>query len=407
MSLLALSVLLCLVSAVCYAAAAIVQERVAATAGEGIRGPLRSGAWWGAVALTGLGAGLHVLALAWGPLSLVQPMGALTIVFALPMAAVFAHRPVGAAGYRGALLATGGLAGLLALTGPPGTESLPAGERPLLAAGMGAAVALTALVARRARRPVVRGVLLATAAGVAFGMGSVFTKAAAEDVTGHRTEALLPTLAITAVLASAGMVLSQASYRGAGLAAPLATVTVVNPVVAAAVGICCLDEAFRHGLTGGVLAGLAGAAAAAGVVILTFRGAAEVSGAAGPEAAEVSGAAGAKAAEVSGAAGEEAPSAGLVGRQREGRAPAWPPLPDGTGAGPGPGAYGPCAPPDGGSASAPSPGPPEAASASSSEPPGPMSAPPGPLPGPARGPVTRSGRRCLVSPSARQRSRTG
>ncbi|MER5783675.1 DMT family transporter [Streptomyces mobaraensis] len=403
MSLLALSVLLCLVSAVCYAAAAIVQERVAATAGEGIRGPLRSGAWWGAVALTGLGAGLHVLALAWGPLSLVQPMGALTIVFALPMAAVFAHRPVGAAGYRGALLATGGLAGLLALTGPPGTESLPADERPLLAAGMGAAVALTALVARRARRPVVRGVLLATAAGVAFGMGSVFTKAAAEDVTGHRTGALLPTLAITAVLASAGMVLSQASYRGAGLAAPLATVTVVNPVVAAVVGICCLDEAFRHGLTGGVLAGLAGAAAAAGVVILTFRGAAEVSGAAGEDEMEVSGTAGAGAAEVSGEAGEEAPSASLVGRQREGRAPARPPLPDGTGDGPGSGAYGPPAPPAGsvsGSASTPSPGPSGATSA-------PSSGSPGSLPGQARGPVTRSGRRCLVSPSARQRSRTG
>ncbi|MBC2876883.1 MULTISPECIES: DMT family transporter [Streptomyces] len=363
MSLLALSVLLCLVSAVCYAAAAIVQERVAATAGGGIRGTLRSGAWWGAVALTGLGAGLHVLALAWGPLSLVQPMGALTIVFALPMAAVFAHRPVGAAGYRGALLATGGLAGLLALTGPPGTESLPAAERPLLAAGMGAAVALTALVARRVRRPVVRGVLLATAAGVAFGMGSVFTKAAAEDVTGHRTGALLPTLVITAVLASAGMLLSQASYRGAGLAAPLATVTVANPVVAAAVGVCCLGEAFRYGLTGGVLAGLAGAAAAAGVVILTFRGAAGASEGSG--VAEESGTA-------------EAPPARLVGPRREGQVQGEGRVPGAASPLDGPGAYGP---------STPLAGP-----------------PPGP---PARRPVTRSGRRCLVSSPARQRSRTG
>ncbi|MBZ4320004.1 DMT family transporter [Streptomyces huiliensis] len=366
MSFLALSVLLCLVSAVCYAAAAIVQERVAATAGGGVRGPLRSGAWWGAVALTGLGAGLHVLALAWGPLSLVQPMGALTIVFALPMAAVFAHRPVGAAGYRGALLATGGLAGLLALTGPPRTESLPAGERPLLAATMGAAVALTALIARRARRPVVRGVLLATAAGVAFGMGSVFTKAAAEDITAHRTGALLPTLAVTAVLASAGMLLSQASYRGAGLAAPLATVTVVNPVVAAAVGVCCLGEAFRYGLTGGVLAGLAGAAAAGGVVVLTFRGAGVGEGARAPEAAP----------------------ARVVAQRREGRVPAEPSPPGGPGDAPGAGS---------GSILA-------TGAHRLSEPlSGPLSEPP---PGPGRRPVTRSGRRCLVS-SSRQRSRAG
>ncbi|WP_372410689.1 DMT family transporter [Streptomyces luteireticuli] len=275
MSSLALSVLLCLVSAVCYAAAAIVQERVAAAApdGGGVYGPLRSAPWWGAVALTGLGAGLHVLALAWGPLSLVQPMGALTIVFALPMAALFARRPVGAAGLRGALLATGGLAGLLALTGPPRTESLSAAERPVLAGAVLAGVALLMLGARRARRPVVRGVALATAAGAAFGMASVFTKAAAEDLAhGLGAGVLVPTLAVIAVLASAGMLLSQSSYRGAGLAAPLATVTVVNPVVAAAVGVAVLGEDFLYGLPGGVLAGLAGAVAATGVVLLTFRG---------------------------------------------------------------------------------------------------------------------------------------
>ncbi|MGK5637157.1 DMT family transporter [Streptomyces sp. URMC 126] len=356
MSLLALSVLLCLVSAVCYAAAAIVQERVAAAAGGGIGGPLRSGAWWGAVVLTGLGAGLHVLALAWGPLSLVQPMGALTIVFALPMAAVFAHRPVGAAGYRGALLATGGLAGLLALTGPPRTESLPAAERPLLAAVMSAAVVLPALAARRARRPGIRGVLLATAAGVAFGMGSVFTKAAAEDITAHRTGALLPTLLVTAVLASAGMLLSQASYRGAGLAGPLATVTVVNPVVAAVVGVCCLGEAFRYGPTGGVLAGLAGAGAAAGVVMLTFRGAG---------APEVPG--------PREAAGTNAAPGGLAGpRQADGS-----PVPRTGGRPPTTGAnHRPSGPGDGTAA------------------------------GRGRRPVTRPGGRCLVA-SSRQRSRTG
>ncbi|MBH1938224.1 DMT family transporter [Streptomyces sp. AV19] len=273
MSSLALSVLLCLVSAVCYAAAAIVQERVAATDDDGgWYGPLRSTPWWGAVALTGLGAGLHVLALAWGPLSLVQPMGALTIVFALPMAALVAHRPVGAAGRRGALLATGGLAGLLALTGPPRTESLAVGERPVLAGAVLAGAALLMLAGRRARRPVVRGVALATAAGVAFGMASVFTKAAAEDLAHGRTGALVPTLGVIAVLASAGMLLSQSSYRGAGLAAPLATVTVVNPVVAAVAGVAVLGEDFRYGVVGGALAGLAGVVAGVGVVLLTFRG---------------------------------------------------------------------------------------------------------------------------------------
>ncbi|MFF7728711.1 DMT family transporter [Streptomyces sp. NPDC008001] len=269
MSSIALPVLLCLVSAVAYAGAAIVQERVAASAPDGPCGPLRRPGWWGAVALTGLGAGLHVVALAYGPLSLVQPLGALTIVFALPMAALSARRPVGPAGWRGALLATSGLAGLLTLTGPPRAESLGAAQRPVLAAVVLTGAAVLALGARWVRRAVVRGVVLAAAAGAAFGMASVFTKAAAQDWTSHETGALVPTLLTTAFLASAGMLLSQASYRGAGLAAPLATVTIVNPVVAAAVGTAVLGETFRYGVPGGLLALLAGTAATAGVVTLS------------------------------------------------------------------------------------------------------------------------------------------
>ncbi|GHF37215.1 DMT family transporter [Streptomyces morookaense] len=276
MSALVASVLLCLVSAGCYAAAAIAQERVAATgeAGGGALLPLRRAGWWGAVALTCAGAGLHVVALAFGPLSLVQPLGALTIVFALPMAALFDRRPVGGAGWRGALLATAGLAGLLSLTGPPRAETLGSAQRPVLTGVVLACVAALVLLARCMRRPVVRGVVLAAAAGTAFGMASVFTKAADEDFEAHRVGALLPALVVIAVLATAGMLLSQASYRGAGLAAPLSTVTIVNPVVAAAVGVVVLGEGFRYGLAGGLLAVAAGAVAAAGVVVLTYRSAA-------------------------------------------------------------------------------------------------------------------------------------
>ncbi|MGW1928540.1 DMT family transporter, partial [Streptomyces sp. NPDC001919] len=71
---------------------------------------LSSPAWWGSVLLNGLGAALHVAALAYGPLSLVQPLGALTIVFALPMAALFVGRRAGSRAWRGAVLATAGLA---------------------------------------------------------------------------------------------------------------------------------------------------------------------------------------------------------------------------------------------------------------------------------------------------------
>ncbi len=270
MSALALSVLLALVSAVAYAAGAIVQERVASTTPHRPYAPLRHGAWWAAVALNGLGALLHVGALAYGPLSLVQPLGALTIVFALPMAAVFVRRKAGAAAWRGAIMASAGLAGLLSLTGTADAQSLAGGERLAVALVTFGGVAAVFLAAQRVHRAVVRSILLATAAGAAFGIASVFTKTVAVDWTSTGGPAAqLPSLLTVAGLAAAGLLLSQASYRGAGLAAPLATVTVINPVVAAAVGISLFGEHFRYGATGTALALGCGVVAAGGLILLT------------------------------------------------------------------------------------------------------------------------------------------
>ncbi|WP_371602069.1 DMT family transporter [Streptomyces sp. NBC_01220] len=269
MSSLALSVLLSLVSAVAYAAGAIVQERVATASDGRSLAPLRNRVWWAAVALNGVGAVLHVVALAYGPLSLVQPLGALTIVFALPMAALFVRRRAGATAWRGALMATVGLAGLLALTGGSDAQSLGGPEQLMLATVTFGAVAALMLVAKAMRRPVIRSVVLAGAAGVAFGIASVFTKTVAMQWTSGEVGAGLPTLLVIAALAGSGLLLSQAAYRGAGLTAPLATVTVVNPVVAAAVGITLFGEQFRHGTAGTLLALACGAVAAGGLIMLT------------------------------------------------------------------------------------------------------------------------------------------
>ena len=270
MSALALSVVLSLVSAVAYAAGAIVQEQVAVSSPDEHYAPLRRPGWWAAVGLNGLGGLLHVVALAYGPLSLVQPLGALTIVFALPMAAMFVSRRAGATAWRGAIMATIGLAGLLSLVGAADAQSLSTPQRVGAAVVTGGAV-IALMVAGRAahRHPAVRSMLLATGSGIAFGMSSVFTKTVAVDWTGGVSAADVPSLAVIGVLATAGMMLSQASYRGAGLAAPLATLTVVNPVVAAAVGITMFGETFRYGTTGTALALSCGVVAAGGLILLT------------------------------------------------------------------------------------------------------------------------------------------
>ncbi|MFJ4322815.1 DMT family transporter [Streptomyces tricolor] len=270
MSALALSVLLSVVSALAYAGGAIVQEQVAVSSPDSGYLPLRRPGWWGALALNGLGGVLHVVALAFGPLSLVQPLGALTIVFALPMAALCVGRRAGATAWRGALMATVGLAVLLALVGSSSAHSLDPAQRLAVALVTGGAVTALMCAGRAAHRhPAVRSVLLATASGIAFGMSSVFTKTVAVDWSHGIGLGGLASLAVIGVFAAAGVLLSQAAYRGGGLAAPLATLTVVNPVLAAAVGILMFGETFRHGTTGTLLALACGVVAAGGLIMLT------------------------------------------------------------------------------------------------------------------------------------------
>ncbi|WP_251095897.1 DMT family transporter [Streptomyces sp. Caat 7-52] len=270
MSALALSVLLSVVSALAYAGGAIAQEQVAGSSPDSAYLPLRRPGWWGALTLNGLGGVLHVVALAYGPLSLVQPLGALTIVFALPMAALCVGRRAGATAWRGALMATVGLAGLLSLVGSSSAHSLAPAQRLTVALVTGGAVAALTFAGLAAHRhPAVRSVLLATASGIAFGMSSVFTKTVAVDWSHGPRTGDLPSLAVIAVFTVAGVLLSQASYRGGGLAAPLATATVVNPMLAAAVGILMFGETFRHGTTGTVLALGCGVVATGGLIMLT------------------------------------------------------------------------------------------------------------------------------------------
>ncbi|MER5478570.1 DMT family transporter [Streptomyces sp. NPDC002734] len=263
------SVVLSLVSAVAYAGGAIVQERVAVRRNGSL--PLGDLVWWAAVALNGVGAGLHVAALALGPLSVVQPMGALTIVFALPMAALFVGRAAGdRTAWRGAFLATAGLAGLLALVSGSGTRTPTGGERIVLVVVTAVVLAALMAVAKGAgTHPAVRAAALATGSGIAFGLGSVFTKAVAADQSDGLVLSGLPSVVAVVALSAAGLLLSQSAYHAGGLHAPLATLTVVNPVAATVVGLVLFGESFRMGALGAVLATGCGVVAAAGLVLLS------------------------------------------------------------------------------------------------------------------------------------------
>ena len=222
-------------------------------------------------------------ALHYGPLTLVQPLGALTLVAALPLGAYCARRRVTRTEWRGALLTLGGLVGLVAMTGPaePG-EALSLREALIVAAAT--ALLIAALASGRVPRrrgatggTGARGLGHATASGIASGVGSALTQtltaALALELPGR--EPVWWQTALLAVLISGfavgGLLLSQAAYRG-GLAAPLAVVNLSNPAAAAIIGVALLGETFRAGAWGWPIAAAASLVAARGVVLLTKGG---------------------------------------------------------------------------------------------------------------------------------------
>ncbi|MFI5684167.1 hypothetical protein [Streptomyces sp. NPDC051636] len=262
------AVALSLVSAVAYAAAAVAQERLASrNSGAGLPRLLGSGAWWCSVGLNAGAALLHVVALKYGPLTVVQPLGALTLVAAVPMGARVAGRRVSAVEWRGTALTLLGLAALLVTASGPAPEQVLSLPEALAVAGTTAA--LIGVLARPGARP---GLRHATASGFASGVASALTQTVTVAATDHSGSGLgigeVLVALLVAAFATGGLLLSQTAYRG-GLGAPLAVVTLANPVAAAVIGLTLLGQGLQGGAAG-VLLALAGAGLAAwGVVLLT------------------------------------------------------------------------------------------------------------------------------------------
>ncbi|WP_405544599.1 hypothetical protein [Streptomyces phaeochromogenes] len=256
-----LALALSLVSAFCYAAAAVVQERTAAGTAD-LRGTLARGSWWGAVGLNASGALLHVVALRYGPLTLVQPLGALTLVVAVPLGALVARRRTSGAQWRGVALTLVGLTALLVATaaGRAPDDTLGTGE--VLGVALVAFVVIAVLV-----RSGLGGLAFAAASGIASGVGSTLAQKLAVGPAPSWSVAVVAVL--TVAFASGGLLLSQKAYRS-GLGGPLALLTLVNPVAASVIGISLLGEGFQYGTTGTLIA-LAGAVAAARGVVLLSR----------------------------------------------------------------------------------------------------------------------------------------
>jgi drug/metabolite transporter (DMT)-like permease len=245
-----LAALLAIVAAVLFAVGAVAQQRSAAQVQDeharGLRLALqlaRRPLWWaGTLGDTG-GYVAQAAALGVGSLVLVQPLLVTTLLFALPLGARSAHRRLSRADWAWALLLAGALA-VFVVSGDPTAGAARAGLREWLpAAVVLGLLEVGCLVGAATRRGTTRALLLAVAAGIAFGVGAALTK----GVVSLLDDGIVALLAswetyVLSVAMVGGTFLQQSAFQAGDLAASLPAVTVAEPVVAIALGIGVLGE---------------------------------------------------------------------------------------------------------------------------------------------------------------------
>ncbi|MGW8527770.1 MULTISPECIES: DMT family transporter [Nocardiopsidaceae] len=203
---------------------------------------LRQPRWLIGSAAAVLGSSLHLIALSGAPLTVIQPLGVIGLLFAIVLSAVFNRQRVGISQVVAGVAVMVGLTGVLLLF-PHGSDVpvLPTSTA-LVLAGTAVGAGLLVYLTAHWMKSGVRALLLALAGGAALGTTSglarVVTANAVDDWT--RLVSWLTLLAV--VTAVFGALLMQNAYRTGHFSAAYATLLITDPVVGVAIGAVLLGE---------------------------------------------------------------------------------------------------------------------------------------------------------------------
>ncbi|MDQ2850246.1 MAG: DMT family transporter [Actinomycetota bacterium] len=189
-----------------------------------------------------LAVGLHIVALDHGALSVVQPLLVSGLLFALPLNSVLEHRPIHLADTVAAGAVVLGLA-TFQLTARPSPGQAVA-QLPALAWSTGLTLILVAGgVGAAIRRPSDRASWLGLATGAAYGLMAALLKSTVGAFSEHGA-AVLTTWPLYAfvVIGAGAIMLNQIAYNAGPLALSLPLITIVDPVVAVAIGAIAFHE---------------------------------------------------------------------------------------------------------------------------------------------------------------------
>ncbi|MFC4034637.1 DMT family transporter [Streptomyces polygonati] len=216
------------------------------------------------------GQALGAVALAYGEVTLVEPLTATNLLFAMALSRWLTRQPLSWSGWSGVgLLALGVTAFIVA--GRPHSGPNEAGPlRHWLVFGIVAGLAVLLTLQARRLRPSAKAALVALAAGLIYGLQDALTRVCGEIVQDEGTANLFTHWQPygVGVIGLTGILLVQSAFEMAPLRMSLPSLTAAQPLAGIACGIGFLGDRIR--LTTGALTwqALGLAAIVFGVVLL-------------------------------------------------------------------------------------------------------------------------------------------
>jgi drug/metabolite transporter (DMT)-like permease len=236
----------------------VMQQRVAATMSmaEILRVRLlldlmRLPRWWIGIGFMVAGQILSAFALQLATVAVVEPLLSASLLFALAASALAARKRVTWQEIVGALSVSAALAVFIAVCDPHSSPAPDSDLVAIVAAVAGVVVAVLVLVAIAKRRGEVgESVLIATAAGILYGLQDASTRAAFLRIDRHglATLPVNPWMYIVVGSAAVAILLSQSAFKVARLDYSLPPIAAAEPLAGIILGVSLLGDAFSVSL---------------------------------------------------------------------------------------------------------------------------------------------------------------
>lgn len=205
--------------------------------------------WLAGLGLAILSYALQALALAFGPLAVVQPLLVTELLFAIPISVRLRGRRIGPREWSGAIAVACGLAVAIAVADPRGGTPLAALDDWVTVLAVVAVAATGAVLAGRRTRGPARAALFAAAAAVTLGVEAALLQATTRVFEGgaaHGFSSWEPY--VMAVASISGLVLVQSAYQAGPLAVSLPIIDTVEPTVAVVIAVTIFGEQVNHSI---------------------------------------------------------------------------------------------------------------------------------------------------------------